>query len=329
MIARRIALAFALSLAVESARAADPAPLQLERTISLPDVAGRIDHASIDLRRNRLFVAEFGNGTVDVVDLGTGKRVARIPGLLEPQGIAYVPASDRIVVASGGDGTARIFRAEDFAPAGVIDLGDDADNVRVDPRSGNVLIGHGDGGIAIVDPVPASRIADIEISAHPEGFQLQPGTQRIFVNLPDARRIGVLDLESRRQVASWTIPDLKSNFPLAVDEGGALLATVFRTPPRLALFDTNTGAIVASLDTCGDADDVFFDARRKRIYVSCGEGAVDTFQSDSASTRLLGRVTTPRGGRTSLFVPELDRLFVTVRAGAGSDASILVFRPLP
>jgi DNA-binding beta-propeller fold protein YncE len=237
-----------LSLAVGSARAEEPvAPLQLERTIALANVAGRIDHLSIDLHRNYLFVAELGNGTVDVIDLAMGKPIGRLSGLAEPQGIGYVPAADRIVVASGGDGTVRLFRGDDLSPAGVIELGDDADNVRVDPRSGHVLVGYGTGGIAVIDPVSVSKLAGIKLPVHPEGFRLAPDGQRVFVNLPDARQFGVIELGSGRQVSSWTIPGLKSNFPLAIEDGGSLLATVFRSPPRLVLFDAESGAVVANV----------------------------------------------------------------------------------
>ena len=93
---------------------------------------------------------------------------------------------------------------------------------------------------------------------------------------------------------------------------------------------TKAGAVIAELATCEDADDVFFDARRKRIYVSCGVGVVDVFERDEASTRPLGRVSTHAGARTSLFVPELDRLFVAVPARLpGSDASVLELRTVP
>jgi hypothetical protein len=45
--------------------------------------------------------------------------------------------------------------------------------------------------------------------------------------------------------------------------------------------------------------------------------------------RRLARVPTVSGARTSLFVPELDRLFVAVRAGSNEPAAIWVFRPIP
>jgi hypothetical protein len=46
------------------------APLRLEKTILLPDVQGRIDHLSLDVKNQRLFVAALGNNTVEVVDVG-------------------------------------------------------------------------------------------------------------------------------------------------------------------------------------------------------------------------------------------------------------------
>ena len=153
---------------------------------------------------------------------------------------------------------------------------------------------------------------------------------RIFVNVPDAGQIAVVDLAAARQIAKWTVPGLSANFPLAIDSSGTTIATVFRHPAKLVLLDTKTGAATQQLDTCGDADDVFFDTKRRRIYVSCGAGAVDVFQGDAAGYRSLARVETSSGARTSLFVPELDRLYVAARAGLlGSDAAILVFRPLP
>ena len=324
---KALALAALLGMLSIGGHAADR-PLVLERTIPLDGVEGRIDHMAVDLGRKRLFVAELGNDTVDAIDLDSGKVVHRLTGLGEPQGVAYLPGSDLLVVANGDDGSVRMFQGEDLAPAGSIALGGDADNVRVDPGTGRVLVGYGDGALAIIDPLRRSRIGDVELAAHPESFQLDPQAGRVFVNLPDARQIAVIDLASRRPVASWTVPGLRSNFPMALDEGASALAVVYRDPPRLVLINPRSGAVIQNLETCGDADDVFFDAKRQRIYVSCGSGAVDVVRKDATGLHPVDRIETSSGARTSLFVPELDRLFVGVRAGwLGSKASILVFRP--
>ena len=312
-------------------QAADPVPpLVLERTIPLTGVSGRIDHMAVDLRRGRLFVAELGNGTVDVVDVAAGKAIHRIVRLREPQGIGYSPQADVIAVASAGDGSVRLFKGEDFSPLGMVRLSDDADNIRLDTRTGQLVVGYGRGGLAVLDPASRSVVSTGRLPAHPEGFQLDPSTRRAFVNVPDAGQIAVVDLAAGKQVASWPVPGLRGNFPMALDAAGGVLATVFRSPPRLALLDTETGAVTANLQACGDADDVFLDAKRRRIYVSCGEGLVDVLQGDAAGYRPLAHIPTRSGARTSLYVPELDRLFVAARAGLlGSDAALLVFQPEP
>jgi hypothetical protein len=320
-----------MTLPIAGIAAAKPqSALVLETTIPLEHVSGRIDHMAIDLGRKHLFVAELGNNSVDVIDLGGGRPIHRFTGLREPQGIGYAATANLIIVANAGDGTARMFRGDDFAPVGSIALGDDADNVRIDPRTGTVMVGYGSGGIAIIDPKSRTKIATISLPAHPEGFQADPDTGRAFVNVPDARQIAVVDLERRRQAAAWRVPGLNANFPMAVSPAGDVLAVVFRKPSRLVLLETRTGSITTKLPVCADADDVFFDARRQRLYVSCGAGEIAIFQRDSGNYRPVTSVATASGARTSLFVPELDRLFVAERAGLlRSSAAIAVYRPVP
>lgn len=307
-----------------------PQALVLEREIPLEHVSGRIDHMAIDLGRRHLAVAELGNDTVDLIDLDSSRVIRRIDGLDEPQGIAFVANSDLFAVANGGDGSVKLFKGSDLSPAGIIDLGDDADNVRVDRSAGHVVVGYGDGGLAIIDPVTHSKLADIALRAHPEGFQLSGDGSRAFVNVPDAREVASVDLRSGQQVAAWKMTGSRSNFPMAIDESGQTLAIAFRNPPRLALLDAQHGTVTADVETCGDSDDVFFDDRRARIYVSCGAGVVDVFEHGDGALRRIARVKTSSGARTSLFVPELDRLFVAARSALlGDDAKIMVFRPSP
>jgi YVTN family beta-propeller protein len=325
-------LAALLCMAAGGIRAAEPAaPLAVERTIALKGVSGRIDHLAVDLKRKRLYVAELGNGTVNVIDLATARVSRRIEGLKEPQGLAYAPAADVLAVASAGDGSVRLFHGEDLSPAGRIDLRDDADNIRLEARTGNLVVGYGEGGLAVIDPVRASVVRRIPLQAHPESFRLDPDRRRAFVNVPDAHQIAVVDLEAGRQIGTWQMPGFRANFPMALDPAQARAAVVYRNPARLVIFDVDTGKPTTTLVACGDADDVFFDARRRRVYVSCGSGSVDAWRQEGAGYRRLEPLKTASGARTSLFVPELDRLFVAARAGFfgfGSDAAILVVRPV-
>jgi len=311
--------------AATDAQTASP-PLILEAKIPLGQVSGRIDHLGIDLKRQRLLVAELGNNSLGVVDLAAGKVLHRITGLSEPQGVAHVPSSDSVFVANAGDGSVRVLRAEDLTPIGRIELGDDADNVRVDTARSRVLVGYGKGALAGIDPVSLSKIADIHLKAHPEGFQIDETATQVFVNVPDAHEISVVDLATG-STQSLPTQGAGSNFPMAIDGEAHRVLVVFRSPPTLMALSSQDGHVVAKVDTCGDADDVFVDRKRRRVYVSCGAGVVDVLESDEQGYPRLAHVPTIPGARTSLFVPELDRLFVAVRAESNEPAAIWVFRP--
>jgi DNA-binding beta-propeller fold protein YncE len=319
---KSIAFAFLL-LSLVPAMSSAQAPLTLERKIPLGAVNGRIDHMAFDPARQRLFVAELGNDSLGIVDLAAGS-VRRIAGLGEPQGVGYDAATDMVYVANARDGSLRLFEHETLTPTSRIDLGSDADNVRI--ADGTVFVGHGSGALALIDPQRRQKLADIPLRAHPESFRV--GAERIFVNLPDAQEIAVIDRTSRKEIATWRHREASANFPMALDDGAHRVAVVYRHPPALVIFDAQDGHVVAKTATCGDADDVFIDGKRGQLYVSCGEGFIEAFAFDQ-QLRSLGRIATVAGARTSLFVPENDRLYLAVRATGVEPAAIWVFRPTP
>jgi YVTN family beta-propeller protein len=155
-------------------------PLLLEAKIPLGEVRGRIDHMAIDLARHRLFVAELGNDSVGIVDLKKREVIQTISGLREPQGLGYVPAMDALYVANAGDGSVRVFAGADYATAGRIDLGEDADNIRVDNAANQILVGYGSGGLAVIDAKTFQRTADIPLPVHPEGFQFDSASGQVY-----------------------------------------------------------------------------------------------------------------------------------------------------
>jgi YVTN family beta-propeller protein len=301
------------------------APLRLDKSILLPGVKGRIDHMAFDLENKRLFVAALGNDTVEVIDIGSGKVAGTISGLAEPQGLLYQPEKQQLWVANGRDGSVRIFDGRTFRLLRSISLGDDADNIRHDDAAHRILVGYGSGGVAAFD-FDGNKVADAKVDAHPESFQLEKNSSRMFVNLPHARKVDVIDRVKSAVVASWKTGDAQSNFPMALDEGDDRLFIVCRTPAVLLVMDTHTGAIVAKLPTVGDSDDVSYDQRRRRVYVTGGEGAIAVYQQiDRDRYSKIAQVATASGSRTSLLVPELNRLFVAVRQQGESPAAIREF----
>jgi YVTN family beta-propeller protein len=308
--------------------AAEP-PLQLEAKIPLGKVSGRIDHFATDLDRQRLYVAELGNNSVGVIDLKERKVIRTITGLKEPQGVAFVPSTDTLYVANAGDGSVLLFEGADLKPSGRIELGDDADNIRVDIKANKVFIGYGSGALAVIDPTSRKKEADIALKGHPEAFQLDGAGTQIFVNVPDARQIAVVDRLTGKVSVTLPMNDARANFPMAIDNDAQRVLVVFRSPAKLMAFSVRDGARLANVDTCGDADDVFVDAKRHRVYVSCGEGFIDVFEPRGAGYERITHLATASGARTAVLVPELDRLFLAVRATGGEPASVWVYRPTP
>jgi DNA-binding beta-propeller fold protein YncE len=239
---------------------------------------------------------------------------------------SLITATATLYVASGGDGSVRAFSGTALTPAGSIKLGDDADNVRIDMDGQRLFVGYGSGALAVIDRATFKRVADVRLKGHPESFQLETSGPRIFVNVPDASEIAVVDRVKNTQIAAWPTNRLHANYPMALDEQNKRLLAVFRRPATVAIFSLTDGMDMGRIDICGDADDVFVDAKRAYVYISCGEGFIDVLAFRDGRYSRVARVKTASGARTALFDPESGQFFLAARASASEHAAIWVFR---
>lgn len=324
----KLPLIFAAAGVVCALEAAEDSSLKLIQTVPLPGVKGRFDHFAIDARGQRLFVAALGNNTLEVIDLVGGKRIQSVSGMAKPTGVLYLPEANQILVGNGDDGTLKILGGSDYKVAQNRTGLADADNLRLDPKTKLAWLGYGDGALAVIEPAAAKSVVSIKLPAHPESFQLEPEGNRLFVNLPDARQIDVVDRENRNVIARWPMEKFQANFPMALDAANHRLLVGCRKPARLVVFDTVAGKPVADFAISGDTDDLFYDARRKRVYASCGEGFIDVIEQASADHyKVASRVGTRAGARTSFFSVALDRLYLAVPDRGSQGAEIRVYEP--
>lgn len=315
-------------LAAITSFAADAAePLNLTHTIPLPGVHGRFDHFACDVAGQKLILAALGNNTGEVIDLANNKHLHAITGLRKPTGALMLTEPHRFYFANGDDGTFRSFDTATNEPAARLAGLDDADNVRFDAAAKLIYIGYGEGALAVTDSAASKLLHSIPLAGHPESFRLETQGPRIFVNVPDKRQIAVVDREQRKVVATWPMEKWQANFPMALDEASHRLFIGCRKPARLVVYDTERGVPVADLEISADADDLFFDAKRHRIYLSCGEGFLDIVQQSADHYERKARIATRAGARTSFFSPELDRLYLAVPERAGQDAELRVYQP--
>lgn len=158
------------------------APLRLVQTILMPNVEGRIDHMALDMEHQKLYVAALGNNTLEVLDLRAAKVIQTITGLKEPQGVVYIAELGKLFVTTGGDGKCYVYSGDPLRQVGVIEVGEDADNVRYDTAAKRLYVGYGGGALAAIDPSTLKRSGDIKLAGHPESFQLEKNGPRIYLN---------------------------------------------------------------------------------------------------------------------------------------------------
>jgi DNA-binding beta-propeller fold protein YncE len=299
------------------------ARMRLKQTIQLAGVEGRIDHFDFDTARERLFVCALGNNSAEVLDLRKGERIHSITGLGSPQGIAYIPELNRIFVANDKGGICKIYDGKSFQPVGELSFKDDADNIRYDSATKKLYVGFGSGGIGIIDAGGGKQVGSIKLPAHPEAFELEKQGKRIFVNVPTARQIAVVDRDKGEVIATWGTGLAFGNFPMALDEANHRLFVGCRLPSKLVVLDTESGKVVAKIDISGDSDDLFYDTKRHRVYAICGAGKIDIIDQVDANTyKPLAKIDTANGARAGLFVPERDSLFVAVPHRGSQQAEV-------
>jgi DNA-binding beta-propeller fold protein YncE len=259
------------------------------------------------------------------VDLDAGTRITSIRGLKEPQGVAYLPLVHRIVVAMRG-GAVAAFDDEKYQRTSTLPNLGDADNLRYDAAAAQLYLGYGEGALGVIDPSSLKLVASIPVGGHPESFRLEETGPRIFVNVPDKHVVLVVDRKQRSTVMQIPLGGPSDNYPMSLDESGHRLFVGVRRPAQLLVFDTVSGKRLAAVPCVGDTDDLFFDARRGRVYVIGGEGYVDVFEAAaSGKYDRLARLATRAGARTGLWSAELDRLFVASPSRNGHPAEIHVF----
>jgi DNA-binding beta-propeller fold protein YncE len=324
----RLTCAAALLIGTSCAPAQDKNPLKQIVAIDMTGVEGRFDHFAADPDSHRLFVAALGNNTLETIDTANLKRLHSQTGLQEPQGVVFIPHTKQVVVASGNDGMLRAFdaAAADWKLVGKIEDLDDADNVRYDPAAKRIYVGYGKGALAVVDAQNFRKIADVKLDAHPESFQLEQQGNRIFVNVTSAGHIAVIDREKLNVIAKWPVKSAAANFPMTLDEKNHRLMIACRKPAKMLVIDTQSGNEVAAVDCIGDADDLFYDPAARRIYITGGEGAIDTIaQTDPDHYTLIARTKTAPGARTGWFISAENRLYVAVPHRGQQKAEIRVF----
>ena len=307
-------------------------PLRLVQTIPLPDLKeGDFDHFAVDLSGNRLFLTGEANNAVYVMDLRANKLIHTISDLDEPHSMLFLPASKQLWVITGG--AAKIFDTGTYALTETVKLTDGADSSAYDPAKHLLYVASGGSDaklaysvIEIVNTTTRKKTGEIKVdSTNIEAMGIEKNGSKIFANVRDKSSVGVIDREKRTVLSIWPLGDLHGNTPLIFDEANHRVFVAGRKPPTLAVLDSDSGKIIATLPTAEMTDDMAFDPAGKRIYVACNDFAVVYSQKDADHYEELGRAPTGFRAKTALLVPQLKRYYVAAPRHGQDSASVKVY----
>jgi DNA-binding beta-propeller fold protein YncE len=305
------------------------APLKLLHTTPLPDFQGDLDHFAVDLKGHRVFVTAEVHHTVEILNLNNGERIHSITGFGTPHEILFRPDSNTLIVADGGsDSSVKLVDGKTYGIIDSIKLPPGVDSAEYNPVTREYYVeNRGPDAsadthmISIIDAKNFKHTGDFTLPGRrSEAMAIDRAGKTMYVNLTD--EVGVVDLAARKVVQTWPVPNAHVQNSMALDEPNHRLFIATRNPPTFFVFSTETGKVVASLPCVGVNDDMTFDSKRKRIYVT-GDGATSVFeQRDADHYEHLVDVPTGFRAKTSLYVPELNRLYIAMSGGNKPDAQV-------
>lgn len=315
------------------------APLKLLHTTPLPGFKGDLDHSAVDLKGNRLFVTAEVHQTVEVFNLRTGESIHSITGFDgAPHEILFRSDSNTLIVADGGSydpasrklgpGSCKLIDGKTYRILGAITLPPGVDSAAYNPVTKEYYVESRGPDltadthtISVIDAVNFKHTGDFVLPGRrSEAMAIDRAGKTMYVNLTD--EVGVVDLPTRTLKSRWPVPNVHVQNAMALDEPNHRLFIATRNPPTFFVFDTSNGKVVTSLPCVGVNDDMTFDSKRKRIYIT-GDGATGVFaQRDADHYEHIVDVPTGYRAKTSLYVPELNRLYINVSGGDKADAQV-------
>lgn len=286
-------LALAFTLNASAAGASMPAlPLQIVHAdVPLPGKPDRFDYATIDPKRQLLFIAHLGSGMVTAVNLRSERVVANVRDVPGVHGVLAVPALGEVFATATDQNrldviSEQTFRVGASAPAGVY-----PDGMAYAPGAHELFISDEAGQTeTVVDTRSNRRIATIAMGGEVGNSQYDPVSHRILVDVQTRDEIVAIDPRSNAIVQRYRLPNVcNDDHSLLLDAPARLAFVACDGNARLLLVDLRNMRVLSLHRTGRDPDVLAFDPSLQRLYVASESGVVAVFQLDGRNLRLLGR----------------------------------------
>ena len=327
--------AIALAAAITGTAVCGGQTIKLVKELPLPGYTGDFDHLAVDRDRGRLLVAAEDHATVEVYNLKTLAHEKTVTGFGAPHSFLIRPGAKTVIVTDSGKQMSAIRNADTLAVEKKIVLTEGADSSKYDKAANVYYIVTGGKDVDMktanldaVNPDTGAKVGEITFpDNHVEALDIDPTSDKLYVNLTQTNKLAVVDRKAMRVLATWPIPAAQQNAMVVMDPQQHRLYVVCRAPGKVVVLDSTDGHLIGTEAAPLRADDVMFDAAAHRLYVPGGEGWMGIYDtSDANHLKLLQKVPTAPGAKTGVLLPDMHRLFLAASPGESKAlAKIMVF----
>jgi YVTN family beta-propeller protein len=303
-----VVLALTLSTCLLAAPAPADAGYSVTKKIPIPG-QGSWDYVTVDEGARRVYVS---HGTqVEILDADSGAVIGNIPNTEGVHGVAVAPDLGRGFTSNGKSSTVTIFDLKTLKPIGSVPTGKKPDAIIFDPSTSRVFAFNGDSDSATAIDAATGKVAGtVDLKGGPE-FAVADGNGYVFNNLEEQNELLKLDAKKLIVEQRWPTAPCAAPVSMAMDHENHRLFVGCRSKV-MAVINPDSGQVITTVPIGDHVDATAFDAERKLIFNSNGEGTITVIHQDSPDKySVVETVKTAPKAKTMALDPKTHKLFLS------------------
>jgi DNA-binding beta-propeller fold protein YncE len=267
----------ATTAAVSTTASVDSLPLRQVADVPLPGGSSRFDYESFDPKRQRLYIAHLGAGTVVVFDVRRRRVVKDVHGVAGAHGVLAVPALGRVYATATDAHQLVAIRDTTLAVVARTAAGSFPDGLDYDPVAKRVFVSDKTGDAEVVVNSRFHVVRRVQLGGEAGNVKYDETAKRMLVGVAGREQLVSIDPAKLRVVARTPLPGCNGAHGVQVDAPRRLAFVACENNARLVVVDLKTHRATQTL-TVGDGPDVLaLDPSLHRLYVAAESGVVAVF----------------------------------------------------
>jgi DNA-binding beta-propeller fold protein YncE len=294
---------------VAAAAGSQAPPLVAQPAVVVPGGPGGFDYMQVDAPLDRLLAAHTGKNALAILNLATGALISQVE-TGRAQGVAVDVEDNKYFVSVSREQRVAIIDRKTLAKTGEIPLAGPADAIVFNPKNHCVYACHDDGThVWVIDGRTDRLTATVTIPEGPEYIVYDPVSDRVYQNIKGNDTVQVIDPSTNAVTEHWSTAPATAPHGLAV-EGRTHRLFSAGANGKLSVIDARSGKNLAVVEIAPRADQIAFDAPRRRIYCAC-RGTLSVVEVTEDGARSLGNLAVPAGVHTLAVDPKTHAVWVS------------------